>query len=156
MVIIDIIATGQELNKEGVRAIEPVLEELINSANDEIQILTYTISPSALYILKMLERKAEKGITVTLVVNRLETFGENIKQWIKTNCNTYPHVRVVNFSKEDNRELHAKVIVVDRKKAIVGSANLSWGGMAGNYEIGVLIHGEIAWKLAKIIDQLVI
>jgi len=63
-------------------------------------------------------------------------------------------VVVYDFTDPEKRQLHAKIIVADRKKAIVGSANLSWGGMYSNYEIGLLIEGEAAWKLAEIVDTL--
>lgn len=49
--------------------------------------------------------------------------------------------------------LHAKVVVVDRKKAVLGSANFSWGGMAAHYEIGVLLEGDEAWTLSKLVDD---
>jgi len=49
--------------------------------------------------------------------------------------------------------LHAKVVVVDRKKAVLGSANFSWGGMASHYEIGVFLEGDEAWTLGKLVDD---
>lgn len=49
--------------------------------------------------------------------------------------------------------LHAKVVVVDRKKAILGSANFSWGGMAAHYEIGIFLEGDEAWTLSKLVDN---
>jgi phosphatidylserine/phosphatidylglycerophosphate/cardiolipin synthase-like enzyme len=50
--------------------------------------------------------------------------------------------------------LHAKVIVADRKKAILGSANFSWGGMSSHYEIGVLLEGKDAWTLSELVDEI--
>lgn len=50
--------------------------------------------------------------------------------------------------------LHAKVIVADRKKAILGSANFSWGGMSSHYEIGVLIEGKDARTLSELVDEI--
>ncbi len=52
-----------------------------------------------------------------------------------------------------NQMLHAKVIVADRKKAVLGSANFSWGGMSAHYEIGVLLEGKDAWTLSKLVDE---
>jgi phosphatidylserine/phosphatidylglycerophosphate/cardiolipin synthase-like enzyme len=49
--------------------------------------------------------------------------------------------------------LHAKVIVVDREKAVVGSANFSYGGMASHYEVGVYVDGDEAETLAKMIES---
>ena len=50
--------------------------------------------------------------------------------------------------------LHAKVIVADRKKAILGSANFSWGGMSSHYEIGVLVEGKDARTLSELVDEI--
>ena len=51
--------------------------------------------------------------------------------------------------------LHAKVIVVDEyrdtAKAIVGSANFSWGGLANHYEVGTYVEGEHAKALGQMI-----
>jgi phosphatidylserine/phosphatidylglycerophosphate/cardiolipin synthase-like enzyme len=53
-----------------------------------------------------------------------------------------------------HKQVHGKVIVVDRKKAVIGSANFTWSGMYGNYEIGVMVYDRQDWKLAKVIDIL--
>lgn len=50
--------------------------------------------------------------------------------------------------------LHAKVLVADRKSAVVGSANLSWGGMVTNNEVALLVQDNSAWTLASLIDRL--
>lgn len=66
----------------------------------------------------------------------------------------YSWVTVVDFTYTTGNQIHAKVVVVDRRKAVVGSANFSWRGMYGNYEIGVLIRNKPAWTLGKIVDRL--
>ncbi|MEM3186503.1 MAG: phospholipase D-like domain-containing protein [Conexivisphaerales archaeon] len=59
-----------------------------------------------------------------------------------------------DFKDHEKKQLHAKIIVSDRTKALVGSANFSWGGMYSNYEIGLLIEGQVACKLGDITDYL--
>lgn len=49
--------------------------------------------------------------------------------------------------------LHAKVVVVDREKALLGSANFSWGGMSAHYEVGVFLEGTEAYTLSKLVDD---
>jgi hypothetical protein len=49
----------------------------------------------------------------------------------------FPYVRVLNFADRKKRQLHAKVVTADRKTVVVGSANLSWGCMYSNYEVGL-------------------
>lgn len=44
------------------------------------------------------------------------------------------------------RQLHAKLYVVDRKEAIIASANLTKGGIEGNYEAGVWLNDPMVMK----------
>ena len=46
------------------------------------------------------------------------------------------------------------VIIHVRKRAVIGSVNLTIGRMARNYEIGVRMGGREAWNLSKIINSL--
>lgn len=152
---VQILATGLEFMKEGIRGIEPVIEELINSAQKEIHIMAYIFTPSALHILHLLNHAAERGVKITMVVNCIEFQDEQIKAWLNSASKKFPHVRVVNFCNPGDRQLHAKVIASDRRRAVIGSANLSWGGMVANYEIGILFEGDLAWKLAELIDMFI-
>lgn len=47
--------------------------------------------------------------------------------------------------------LHAKMLVIDREKMIISSANLSYHGMSGNIEIGTLIQSA---KIGREIEDL--
>lgn len=66
----------------------------------------------------------------------------------------YPHFFLYDFSSEGWSDLHAKVIVADRSKAVVGSSNLSRRGMLTNYELAVLVEGNAAVTVAKAVDRL--
>ncbi|HJU14244.1 MAG TPA: phospholipase D-like domain-containing protein [Candidatus Nitrosotalea sp.] len=153
MTDVQILATGPEFIGEGVRGTGPVIEEIIGDAQNEIQILAYLFTTSG-RVLSLLESSLRKGIRVTIVINEFEKQNDDIKEKITALINEFSHLKVVNFHKDGGEQLHAKVVVVDRKKAIVGSANFSWGGMTRNYEIGILLEGEGAWKLGKLVDDL--
>ncbi|MHA1949150.1 MAG: phospholipase D-like domain-containing protein [Candidatus Thorarchaeota archaeon] len=150
---VQILATGPELVTESIRGIEPVLKELIASAKEELQIVSYVLTPSALDILEMIREAARRGVRITLVVNQRKSLDKKIVSWLAGFENEFQYVRVIDYEDPEGKCLHAKVIVSDRKEAIVGSANLTWGGMVGNYEIGVLLEGEVAWKLGSLIDK---
>ncbi len=153
---VHILATGLEFIRAGTRGVEPVIEEMIHNAREEIQLMAYLLTPPALHILELLERAAERGIKITIVVNRLELQEDKIKNRLKSLNQRYSnYVRVIDFCNPHGRELHAKVVVVDRKKAVIGSANLSGRGMVYNYEIGVLIEGQKAWEMGHLIDSFV-
>lgn len=46
--------------------------------------------------------------------------------------------------------LHAKVISADMKQTLITSANLSYHGQQGNFELGALIESE---RTAKQLDE---
>ena len=150
-----ILATGPELLKEGVRGIEPVIEELIASARSEIYIVAYLLTRQAARILDLAEKAAERGVRVTIVINRLEAQDESIRSRLNFLRGSSPRITVYNFSDPAGRQLHAKVVIADRRRAVIGSANLSWGGMVTNYEIGIMLEGDAVWKLAALIDSFI-
>lgn len=150
----EIVATGPELISLGYRAIEPAIEEMLHNAKSWIHIMSFVFTPSAMHILDLLEVAAQKGVNIKLVINRLERQDRGIKDRLKQLKATYPdYFTLADFSDPNNRQLHAKVMVIDRKIAFVGSANLSWGGMTSNYEIGIIVHDSGAWQLANLIDS---
>jgi phosphatidylserine/phosphatidylglycerophosphate/cardiolipin synthase-like enzyme len=153
---VHILATGLEFIRAGTRGVEPVIEEIIHDAREEIQLMTYSFTPRAQRIMALLEKAAERSIKVTIIVNRLDLQEDKIKHKLRFLKQEYAdNVHLVDFSDANGRELHAKVVVVDRKKTVIGSANLSGRGMVHNYEIGVLIEGQKAWEMARLIDSFV-
>jgi phosphatidylserine/phosphatidylglycerophosphate/cardiolipin synthase-like enzyme len=152
---IEILATGPAFVKEGVRAVEPVVEGLIRNAGDEIQIAAFTLTEGARRIIGLLEEAAKKGRKVTVIVNRLSLKTSTIQGSLTMLARNYPtNTAIIDFTDPQDLDLHAKIVVVDRNIAVVGSANFSWSGMYGNYEIGIMLKGQQVWKIAKFIDIL--
>ena len=151
---VQILATGAEFLKEGIRGTGPVIEEIIKNSEREIQIMAYVISLHASKFLDHLEDALKREIKITIILNRLDEQDEKIKRKIKKMKRQYPKLKVIDFTDPSGGDLHAKVIVIDRKKAVIGSANFSWHGMSHNYEVGVQLEGDSAWKLGKVIDEM--
>jgi phosphatidylserine/phosphatidylglycerophosphate/cardiolipin synthase-like enzyme len=151
---VEILGTGSEFMKKGIRGTEPVIEEIIMQASKEIQILAYVFTAKASHILNLVEQAAKRGLKITIIVNDLKAQDQIIKSKLENMEATFPYVNVLNFTDNTKRQLHAKIVVADREKAVIGSANLSWGGMYSNYEIGLLVEGEPAWKIAQLVDSL--
>jgi cardiolipin synthase len=151
---VQILATGSDLVGDDIRGFEPVVEELIRDAREEIQMLAYILTPSAGAILSLLLEASERGVMVTVIVNRKDSQEQSVRTWLDKAGRSRPRINVLDFSDARGSQLHAKVIVADRKRAVVGSANFSWGGLVTNYEIGVLLEGEVVWVLAGLVDRL--
>ena len=150
----EFIVTGPKITKYGTRATAPVIEEIIRDAKSEIQMVAYLIAPSAVNLLKSLKASAERGITVTIIINDLEKQNNKIVTFLKKLQEKNPNCHVINFQDQNSEQIHAKILIVDRKVALLGSANYSWGGMYDNYEIGVLLKGKSVWTLSNMVDSL--
>lgn len=153
MTEVELLTTGPRLRGPGIRAIEPVIEQLIREARSDLHVVVYVFTPQSGRILTLLRDAAEKGVKLVLVVNQFERQNRIVRTRLRQLRNDLNNVILANFQDPRGRQLHAKVVVADRSRAVVGSANLSWGGMVSNYEIGVLVKGPFAWNLAKLIDS---
>jgi hypothetical protein len=58
---------------------------------------------------------------------------------------TYPRFANVRFRALPL--LHAKMLIADRRKVLIGSANMTEGGLSRNHEISVLIDSEAVGKM---------
>ncbi|MBT2679277.1 phospholipase D family protein [Bacillus sp. ISL-35] len=136
-----------------------ILEKLILetiSSKEEILILSAYIK---LNTLKMLDQKLDpnvkqKKIMVRFRLNDLIVGSSDIE--------------IYNYCKENNwrlyvdTDLHSKIYIFDRKKAIIGSANLTSSGMQvsqhSNIESAVFteVTGEEEMKINKMFDEAVL
>lgn len=62
---------------------------------------------------------------------------------------------VTNFENAVKLGVHAKFCVADAKHAYIGSANLTKPGLEEHFEMGVLVHGDIAAQVSTLWDYLV-
>lgn len=152
MTEVRILATGTDFLKENVRGTGPAVEGIIDGARKELHIMAYVISRHAENFMDLLEKALERGVKTTLVINRLEGQDEETRIRLASWAGRFPYFRLVDFDRK-KKTLHAKVVVSDRDRAVIGSANFSWGGMSGNYEVGVMIQGRDAWTLSRLVDD---
>ena len=156
----EIIATGIEFVNKGFKGTKPEIERVIKNARETIHVLIYAFGPEAEGLWDMLDDILGKGKHVTIVVNDLSRLDDDNPHEKKVKDRLYglnnqfgkTNFVLADFKKPDGW-MHAKVIVVDREKMVIGSANLSKGGLKNHYEMGVLIEGEEAGMVAKIIQQ---
>lgn len=150
---VSVLATGDKFVGRGVRAIEPRVWELISEATSEVQIAIYRVDPAAEAILDLLEKAAQSGIRICIVISDLSRQPQLIQHRL-SRLAAHRQVSLVDFARSGYGLLHAKVVVIDRRKALVGAANLTTGGPGVNHEIAVLVEGEPAWQIASLIDLL--
>ena len=106
----------------------------------------YSISEYVDDKLELLVQKSKMGVYVNLFVNDIKHKEEQLQKILMYRGK---FLNVYNYcGRTDDRmaALHAKVIVVDKQRALITSSNLSYHGIEGNIEMGVLIEAESKCK----------
>jgi len=148
-----IVVSGAELLGPGLRSFDSVLLELLDRATSEVQIAAYLMDPWD-ELFTALRRTVDRGVPVRLVLNRMRQQDGRTVRFLCGLGSGRGRVSLHDFDLQDSI-LHAKVVVVDRRLALVGSANLGFGGLHRNYEMGALLEGSDAWRAAEVIDRLI-
>ena len=141
------------------REIRRLIFESLKSAKVSIQISAFSLgekNEDVEQFFQILEEKlkAEKG--VQLIVNDIQgkSVGEYSRKFIRK-LRKYPTCTVSDYKPAKEGDLlHAKIIVIDRKFALVGSANISRHAMFSNYEIMLKISGKAVAIIANLLDNL--
>lgn len=135
--------TGPASSVDSSRLTAPVVAGLVDGATAEIVLASFAVHPDDL-IDTALRSAADRGVDITLV---LERPADN--PHFKSFTDAFPGLPARRLVWPLDRRpagaaLHAKVIVVDGRDALVGSANLTGRAMDDNLECGVLIRGGAA------------
>jgi phosphatidylserine/phosphatidylglycerophosphate/cardiolipin synthase-like enzyme len=138
-----------------VRATLPKALEMIESAEHEIVMVGYVFSEGAREILARLAAAQARGVRVTIVANRLR---EHLCQFVPL----WPagaRLPVLYSRDADPNDqmaaLHAKLLICDRRTALVTSANFTHHGLRGNIEIGVCVTDQAIGRLADFVSHMI-
>ena len=152
---VGVVVTGIDWMGGGVGSIESAMRQLFQEAKQEILLTVYTITSAADMLFDWLEMALSRGVEIKMVVNRLDEKAPAVGSQLHRLDSMYPHFHLYNFVSDDPIDLHAKLVVADRQKAIVGSSNLSRRGLLTNYELALMIEGVTATEIASIVDRLI-
>ena len=153
---VDIAVTGNAWMGDGTRSISSVIESMLQNANNEIMIVAYAITEAVDDFIKQICDCLYRGIKVILIINRLTEQPIKIQDEISRMLKEFQHFFVFNFNPPNFKEnLHAKVLVVDRSIALIGSSNLSWRGLVKNHELAVTIQGPSVGLISELVDCLI-
>jgi len=119
---------------------EKSLEKLIKKANSSIDIAVYNFEYKK--IAKQLKKAAKDGIEINILFDSKKT--QSKKSQDKKLCDQ----KNINCTIVKNKKQHIKLMVFDKKVAILGSLNLTKDSFEENYEM-VLITDD-----SKILDQI--
>jgi cardiolipin synthase len=137
---IDVVWTGPASSVSTSRLTSAVVIELIDAASEEVLLVSFATrgEPS---IAAALDRAAQRQVAITLLLERSDdnphyTGPSDPFPGLRARRLTWPAT-----SRPSGAAIHAKVIVIDRRTALIGSANLTGHALDHNLECGALIRG---------------
>ena len=153
---VSVVTTGLGWLGGGTGAIERTLIQLIDSAQRELVLAVYAMSAGPAQVWEALERAIDGGVSCTLLINRLTSQNHVMNQRLQAlHARHSSTFRLLDFVGETERDhLHAKIVVADRRRALVGSANLTAHGMLLAHELAVVIDGPTAEQIAARVEML--
>jgi phosphatidylserine/phosphatidylglycerophosphate/cardiolipin synthase-like enzyme len=100
-------------------------------------------------------RAAVRGVVVTAILHRdSKNRDALLRGWPKGHAPpglfTWPE-----REGDEKASLHAKVLVIDARDALVTSANLTYHGFEANVEVGVRVRGDAARQLETVFHELI-
>jgi phosphatidylserine/phosphatidylglycerophosphate/cardiolipin synthase-like enzyme len=149
--LIEFVGTFPTNIDSDLRKTISVVRQIILEAEKSILITGYSISEFINEIIDLLLTKSRQGINIQFFIDK----GINEHVFFDTklrnaNFKVYKYKRNENFS-----SLHAKIIIIDNKKAFVSSSNLSYNGIVNNIEIGTLVTGEKVKSITNLFEKFI-
>jgi phosphatidylserine/phosphatidylglycerophosphate/cardiolipin synthase-like enzyme len=134
-----------------------VLGDLISSANERVLLVSYA-AYTLTGVAENLTAAVNRGCTVDVVFETEEDSGGGYSG-PSVPFGAVPGIRrwrwPANRRPSSGAALHAKLLVVDGRRALVGSANLTHRALTANLEAGVLIEDpDIAAQLERHVRRL--
>jgi cardiolipin synthase len=151
----DAVWSGPSSGVKTSRLTSAAVIDLVDQANSEILLMSYVMHDEP-GLAAALERGAERGAEITLVHERPTDNPSFQGPGTAFTQVTARRLRWPADRRPAAASLHAKVLVVDRKVALVGSANVTSSAVARNLECGVLLRDAVVAKdIALHVDDLV-
>lgn len=151
----EIIVSGYHWMHEGGRTIEAAIDEVLAAAHREIVLTVYRLHDWVRFS-RRIASALERGVRVTVIVDQWDIQPEQSRRTVLDLATRYPSSFFIYNFRDPERKgvLHAKAVAADSVIALVGSANVSEAAALWNYEMGVLLNGEAAATVARMLYAL--
>ena len=145
---VSVVWSGPSSHRVPVRATARVLISLIDEAERELLLMTYSARPYK-PLTEALAAAVARGVSVGVVVETLQGAGSALAGVEPASAfQSIPGVVIWHWPPghrtEAGAKMHAKLAVADRRLLLTTSANLTQSGVNTNIEAGTLIRGGSA------------
>lgn len=148
---VSLVATGPASTSELATTRATVIE-LVDTAVKELLLLGFAISDRRLH--EALVGAAGRGVEVVIVGERLrDDILDLARRWPAT-VPPATFLQMVEPPAGVSSIMHAKVVVADQSRVLIGSANFTGGGLKHNLELGLRVEGPVAVTIVRLVSTL--
>lgn len=145
----EIVATGEKWIGNEIRSISSAIKEIIDSTEHSLLLTVYILSDAK--IIEHIENALKKGVHVDLYIYNPEERIYGVSKDLNRLKKEYEHLKLFKIY---DAVFHAKVLVSDGKRALIGSANLTKSAMLTNYEMGIMIKNpDMAFEIERVVRR---
>ncbi|HEX2766793.1 MAG TPA: phospholipase D-like domain-containing protein [Candidatus Limnocylindria bacterium] len=130
-----------------------VASEMLKEATKTAIVVGYSLTKAAGPFIAELAAATRRGVTCTLVADRMEDKLATLVKYWPPDVGLPPLWSRPADPDDEQSALHAKFIVVDSRRLLVTSANLTYHGFHGNIELGVLLDGSVAAQAEVLVRE---
>lgn len=130
-----------------------VASEMLKEAARTAIVVGYSLTKAAAPFIAELAEATRRGVTCTLVADRMEDKLATLSSHWPSDLGFPPLWSRPADPDDEQSALHAKFIVVDSRRLLVTSANLTFHGFHGNIELGVLLEGTVAAEAERLVRE---
>lgn len=155
-----VVWTGPKVEGSYVRTTREVVREIVRGAEHDLLVVGYWIAAREdgegviEELIELLAEATQKGVALTMVLDerRRSDGTDNRRVLLDVWPAGVPLPRLLTWRlppDDKHLKLHAKLLVSDKRDALVTSANLTWYAMDRNIEMGVRIVGKPAATISE-------
>jgi phosphatidylserine/phosphatidylglycerophosphate/cardiolipin synthase-like enzyme len=135
------------------RGTAQVAADLIQHAEQRALVVGYSLTKAAAPFVALLAEAVRRGVACSIVADRMaEKLATLTAHW-PPDVGLPPLWTRPPDPGDEQSALHAKFIVVDSRRLLVTSANLTYHGFHGNMEMGVLMEGSVASEAEALVRE---
>ena len=149
-----IVTSGELLKAPGVRSFNSAIMEIMNRTEKRFLMAVYVLRSEPAEFWNNLKKMAEDGVDIKIILDGGVNQDPGAVSLLNEMNGAFRNFQWRIFQSEEG-SLHAKLIVSDSCRAIVGSANITHPGLYSNHEIGILLEDRrLAWTSEKLFMNL--
>ena len=149
----ELVASGEKWIGEGIKSSANVISDLIDGSFNNLTLTIFILFDRQIW--NKLKSAVERKVKVEIFIYEHHDIKyKGLVDEVVEYSIRHPSYLKVHKTNEDY--IHSKVIIADRSKVYLGSANLTQRGLSQNYELGIFVNDkEFAFNLERIIGKLI-